>query len=39
MPITPKEASYVEGQDFTLIGSRSGANAIRYLDDFNDLWP
>ena len=23
-----KEASYVEGQDFTLIGSRSGANAI-----------
>jgi tyrosine decarboxylase / aspartate 1-decarboxylase len=23
-----KEASYVEGEDFTLIGSRSGANAI-----------
>ena len=23
-----KEASYVEGQDYTLIGSRSGANAI-----------
>lgn len=23
-----KEASYVEGQDFTLIGSRSGANAV-----------
>lgn len=26
--VNTKEASYVEGQDFTLIGSRSGANAI-----------
>jgi tyrosine decarboxylase/aspartate 1-decarboxylase len=23
-----KQASYVEGEDFTLIGSRSGANAV-----------
>lgn len=26
--VNTKEASYVEGEDFTLIGSRSGANAI-----------
>jgi glutamate/tyrosine decarboxylase-like PLP-dependent enzyme len=26
--VVTKEASYVEGQDYTLIGSRSGANAI-----------
>ncbi|WP_319499410.1 aminotransferase class I/II-fold pyridoxal phosphate-dependent enzyme [uncultured Draconibacterium sp.] len=26
--VNTKEASYVEGQDYTLIGSRSGANAI-----------
>ena len=26
--VNTAEASYVEGQDFTLIGSRSGANAI-----------
>ena len=26
--VITKEASYVEGEDFTLIGSRSGANAI-----------
>jgi glutamate/tyrosine decarboxylase-like PLP-dependent enzyme len=26
--VNTQEASYVEGQDFTLIGSRSGANAI-----------
>jgi glutamate/tyrosine decarboxylase-like PLP-dependent enzyme len=26
--VVTKEASYVEGEDFTLIGSRSGANAI-----------
>ena len=25
-----KEASYVEGQDYTLIGSRSGANAVAF---------
>ena len=26
--VNTKEASYVEGEDFTLIGSRSGANAV-----------